>query len=485
MGRVRRAARSGRGGAVGAALAALLGCRTPSPGDGAAGGDLGPPSHSAAPPTETGAAPRSPGGDHSAAPAAPPLVVTNPVLAGDHPDPHVLRTVEGDGTARYWLTHTVGSGADLPVYTSTDLATWTLATPGLFGVPSNPGGSIALNGRHYCHLWAPELTELGPGSYQLSFTATRYDAPQSVCPPYGEDGGVYLAWSASPTGPFADAAHPWEPLPAGGQISTCGIREQLPRSVDVAAPDCQGTFCHHLVRLDSTVWRDPADGRWWLGYAWYTNTPPMVAWERANAGEHVSLVQLDAADPFAVVCDPAVPQVHVGNPHDAAALSALAASCPGCDQMLSNTRGRLDEEMVRDGVSWGVTEGPSLLRRGGWVYAFLSGSAWDSAYYHVWFVAAPTVEGLSWEGDQRLVGRLLVPSDAQSFGHGSVVLGPDGETLFYVHHRLRHDACRDGWDCARDVWVTPLAFEDRGDGRGEIWPVVRWPAREPVVEIPR
>ncbi|MFN7146040.1 MAG: family 43 glycosylhydrolase, partial [Myxococcota bacterium] len=132
--------------------------------------------------------------------------------------------------------------------------------------------------------------------------------------------------------------------------------------------------------------------------------------------------------------------------------------------------------------SWGVAEAPTLLRRGDLVYLFVSGGTWDSAFYHIYWVAAPTVEALSWENPDRLAGRFLVPSDDQSFGHGSVVLGPDAEQLYMVHHRLRHGACVTG-DCARDVWLTPLDFEDRGDGRGEVWVVPRWPAEGTEVAV--
>src|SRR5688500_7433847 len=62
--------------------------------------------------------------------ASPPRMATNPILGGDRPDPHVLRTVEADGSARYWLVATPGSGADIPVWTSTDLVDWELATEG-------------------------------------------------------------------------------------------------------------------------------------------------------------------------------------------------------------------------------------------------------------------------------------------------------------------------------------------------------------------
>ncbi len=406
----------------------------------------------------------------------------NPVLPADHPDPGVVR-VSGPAGATYHLTSTVHNGGDFPRYTSSDLIHWDAAAQGLLGRTNAPDSSMEINGAHFCSRWAPELVELGPGSFMLSFTAQRYAAPQSPCPGYAEDSGVYLAWSPTPEGPFALPEKPWEPLPAGGQISNCPLRPELPHSVDVASGDCQGTYCHHIIRLDSSAFFDPSTGRWWLAYAWYTNTPPLVPWELDNHGEHVHLVELDASDPFAVRCDLGVPQIHAGNPHDGATLARLAASCPGCDQMLSMSRGRQGEEMARDGVSWGVVEGPSLLRRGEYVYLFLSGSAWDSAYYHVYWVAAKSVEELAFDNPGRLVGRFLIPSDGQSFGHGSAVLGPDGERWYFVHHRLDHAPCKEqGW-CARDVWVSPIEFEDRGDGLGAVHVRPRWPAKDPSFTV--
>ncbi|MBK6535298.1 MAG: hypothetical protein IPF99_38955 [Deltaproteobacteria bacterium] len=162
--------------------------------------------------------------------------------------------------------------------------------------------------------------------------------------------------------------------------SSCALRDTLPRSLDSVSGDCQGTFCHHIVRLDSDVFRDPQTGRWWLSYSWFTNTPPRVDWERSNHGEHTSLVELDGSDPWAVRCNPTTPQIFVANPHDATTQARLRGACARCGEQLSFTRGRQGEEMRRDGRSWGVAEGPSLFRRGRYVYALYSGSAWDSAW---------------------------------------------------------------------------------------------------------
>lgn len=481
---------------VGAALA--IGCGTPSsPSDPEPASTTNPVPTSTTASTDEGTAPTStetttgdgqdttaPGTDETGAPP-PPVMGTNPVLGLDHPDPGVLR-IEDQGEVLYVMSTTVHNGGDFPLLTSSDLVSWSPAPTGVFDRPRVPGDSYALGDAHYCSLWAPEIAQLGPESFMLSFTAQRFATPRSPCPPYAEDSGVYLAWSSSALGPFAPERNPWEPLPAGGQISRCppAVRDAIPHSLLEASDDCQGTFCHHIIRLDSSVFADPTTGRWWLAYAWYTNSPPQVAWELDNHGEHVHLVELDPGDPFAVICDVEVPQIHVANPHDAQTLAALASSCEGCDQMLAMNKGRFGEDMMRDGVSWGVAEAPSLFRRGDWVYLMLSGSAWDSAWYHVWWVAAPSVEQLALGDPARIMGRFLVPSDGHSFGHGTPVLGPDGESWFYVHHHLDQAPCAEAGQCARDVWVSPIEFVDVGDGHGAVHIAPRWPARDPTFEVP-
>jgi beta-xylosidase len=342
---------------------------------------------------------------------------------------------------------------------------------------------MPINGAHFCSLWAPQLVALGPASYLLTFTGRRYEAPQARCAPYDNDSGVYFAWSDSPLGPFARAV--WEPLPAGASRGPGepALYDDAPRSPLWASTACAGGRCDRTMRLDSDVFLDEATGRRWLAYSWYTESPPRTAWERDHHGEHVSLVELDRADPLLVRRSPAPVEILAGDAHDRRTLERLRASCDRCGEMLSMTTDRRGDAAVRDGRSWGVAEGAALFRRGGFVYLLMSGSLWDSAYYHVFWAAARSVEELAADNPGRLVGRYLVPSRGQSFGHGSPVLGPDGEHFYYVHHRLRADACRAGDDCARDVWVSPIEFEDRGDGLGDVHIKARFPAEEPDTEI--
>ena len=139
-----------------------------------------------------------------------------------------------------------------------------------------------------------------------------------------------------------------------------------------------------------------------------------------------------------------------------------------------------------------------MFGRKGWVYLLAAQSAWDSAYYSTFYVAAPSVKELASDSRTRIAGRFLIPSQGQSFGSGQVIQvheagdegggGVGGKSGFaYVHHHLNNTACvkNVGVGCARDVWQTPIQFEDRNDGRGDIYIVPVFPAeRSDSVEDP-
>ena len=110
---------------------------------------------------------------------------TNPVIAGDCPDPGVLR----DGST-YYLSCTSGNAANaFPIYSSTDLAHWSLVS---HVFPSNKKPTWAVS-----DLWAPEIHKVGT-SYVAYFSAR------------GKDGklAVGAASASTPTGPFTDIGAP-------------------------------------------------------------------------------------------------------------------------------------------------------------------------------------------------------------------------------------------------------------------------------------
>lgn len=103
----------------------------------------------------------------------------NPVIADDFPDPDVL---EVDGV--YYAYATNGNNRNVRAARSTDLVGWEILPDALPQLPSwvIPGKT-----------WAPEVTELEPGSYAMYFTATNF-SPILQC--------IGVALADSPEGPF-------------------------------------------------------------------------------------------------------------------------------------------------------------------------------------------------------------------------------------------------------------------------------------------
>lgn len=148
---------------------------------------------------------------------------TQPVYGGDFPDPYV--TVGPAG--RYYAYSTQVGQMNMPMMTSTDLATWTLPIDALPKLPSWAA---------WGHTWAPAVAQRGAA--WLMWYTTRHATWGVQC--------ISLATAASPTGPFVDAskkpfvcrARP-APLPQcrpsprvqpeGGALSSTGSRRALRR----------------------------------------------------------------------------------------------------------------------------------------------------------------------------------------------------------------------------------------------------------------
>ena len=103
----------------------------------------------------------------------------NPVIAGDHPDPSIVR-VGND----YWATATTSQWAPVfPLLHSRDLVNWTVEAAVFTEPPAWSSGSY----------WAPEIAEDG-GKFFVYYTARRKNGP--LC--------VAVATAARPRGPWAD-----------------------------------------------------------------------------------------------------------------------------------------------------------------------------------------------------------------------------------------------------------------------------------------
>lgn len=107
------------------------------------------------------------------------VTYTNPVMAGDYPDPSVIRV--GDD---YYATATSSEwGPQFPLLHSTDLVNWEIVGPVLKQRPSWAAGNF----------WAPEIS-FWNGHYFVYYTARKKDGPLAVA----------VATADRPEGPYTD-----------------------------------------------------------------------------------------------------------------------------------------------------------------------------------------------------------------------------------------------------------------------------------------
>jgi xylan 1,4-beta-xylosidase len=110
---------------------------------------------------------------------AQPPTYTNPVIAGDHPDPSIVRV-----GAEYWATATTSQWAPVfPLLRSTDLVNWTVEGAVFERPPDWSNGSY----------WAPEIDH-HDGRFFVYYTARRKQGP--LC--------VAVATASRPNGPYTD-----------------------------------------------------------------------------------------------------------------------------------------------------------------------------------------------------------------------------------------------------------------------------------------
>ncbi|MDQ4120265.1 MAG: family 43 glycosylhydrolase [Acidobacteriota bacterium] len=106
-------------------------------------------------------------------------IYTNPVQAGDYPDPSVIRVGRD-----YYATATSSEwGPEFPILHSRDLVNWNIV-----GVvfPKRPDWSVG-------NYWAPEIWQEN-GKFYIWYVARRKDGP--LC--------IAVATAAKPTGPYTD-----------------------------------------------------------------------------------------------------------------------------------------------------------------------------------------------------------------------------------------------------------------------------------------
>ena len=137
---------------------------------------------------------------------APDASYTNPVFAGDFPDPFVLR--DGD---RYYAFATNAAGSNVQVLSSNDLATWTTLPDALPVLPAWAKANASLT-------WAPSVLRRG-SSYVLYYTA-RDVASGFQC--------IGRAIATGPAGPYVDDSSAPFVCQVGGSQAFCGSIDPSP-----------------------------------------------------------------------------------------------------------------------------------------------------------------------------------------------------------------------------------------------------------------
>src|ERR1051325_189385 len=103
----------------------------------------------------------------------------NPVLAGDYPDPSIIRVGK-----EYWATATSSEwGPQFPLLRSSDLVNWKIVGA-VF--PQRPAWAVG-------NFWAPEISE-HHGRYYVYYVGRKKDGPLSVA----------VATAEKPAGPYTD-----------------------------------------------------------------------------------------------------------------------------------------------------------------------------------------------------------------------------------------------------------------------------------------
>ena len=167
-------------------------------------------------------------------PAAAPGRFSNPVVAGDFPDPSVIRVGKD-----YWATATTSQWAPIfPLLHSNDLINWRVVSAVFQAPPAWSAGSY----------WAPEIAQDG-GRFFVYYTARKKDGP--LC--------VAVADAPRPEGPYTD--HGPMVCQDAGSIDAAAIRDESGRRYLVWKEDGNSR------KLPTPLWAQPLseDGRRLVG----------------------------------------------------------------------------------------------------------------------------------------------------------------------------------------------------------------------------
>ena len=122
---------------------------------------------------------------------------TNPVIARNFPDPHVIRA---DG--QYFAYSTTSAGANIRYARSPDLVEWVIVGEALPDLASWSGLTPLFSDVPHEATWAPAVAQVGDG-FVMYYTTPALDMPR---PDHRPSQCIGVATSDSPAGPFVDSS---------------------------------------------------------------------------------------------------------------------------------------------------------------------------------------------------------------------------------------------------------------------------------------
>lgn len=458
-------------------------------------------------------------------------------------DPSILRVKQRFGPDLYFAVGTsdefwgenidlesMGSVANFMIYKSYDLVTWIphkTVFDDSFRVRSHPkdpsqfykGGRIQINGREFCHLWAPQIyrdPEVEDAVF-ISFTATESRSNR-----YCEFGlrssdqliarsvdlvSTFLvssSWSdfLNPEKHFASS--PDEPNwyayrnPSTGRLDADGgsaVGVSIPTTgtgdqyfLGAAGPSgpsfklCFLTGCAPWMGLDTFLFRDPKTSKRWALWTWFDSNPLNADW----IGNHIAGAPLTAGkakeNQFLFDVTRAATEFlpfayrknvnHSLTFRDALKNFSEVTVDNGCSTSVFTTdpeNPKLGDQnyiaQMADGRC--IAEAPSLYYREGpeSAYYFLySRNAMNAPNYEFVYRKASSLEGLAIEwfsphSQERLLTNLGTKRSAMngsSFGHGEIFKGPDDREYLLGHQR-------DGVSGSRTGFLKEISFDEQND----------------------
>jgi beta-xylosidase len=108
--------------------------------------------------------------------------------------------------------------------------------------------------------------------------------------------------------------------------------------------------------------------------------------------------------------------------------------------------------------AWYTVEGPSVIFRDGRYYCFYSGGNWQTPGYGVGCAVSDKVTGPYYDSWSKQSASVLttIPDKLIGPGHNSVILGPDAQTWFNIHHSWNTERT------ARQMCIDPIIWTADG-----------------------